>query len=194
MGPSLIARNYAETLLTLARRNGDEETVDEYGAALEDVVDLLEREPLVREFLETPRVDLEAKKRALRASFDGRVPELFLRFLLVLLEKRRQALLGEVAKQYQALLDDARGRIRAEITLAREPDATLRQDVIASLERRLNKTVVPTFDVDPALLGGIVIRVGDEILDGSVRRRAAGLRRRLLEAEIPAPQTAAPNY
>jgi F-type H+-transporting ATPase subunit delta len=181
MGPRIIARNYAETLLTLARRQGGEETVDAYGQAMYEVADLLRAEPAVRQFLETPRVDAEAKKRAIRASFSGRVPEHFLRFLLVVVEKRRQALLPAIAEEYRTLVDEARGRIRADIAVAR-PDPVLEGEIVAALERRYGKTVIPTFRVDPALVGGVLIRVEDQILDGSFRRRVAGLRRRLLEA------------
>lgn len=186
MGPTIIARNYAETLLALARRHGGEETVDEFASAVDQVAEILRREPLVREFLETPRIDTEAKKRALRASFEGRVPDLFLRFLLVVVEKRRQALLRDIAEQYHELVDESRGRVRAQITLARDPDEVLRREIVGTLERRLGREVLASFRVDPSLIGGIVIRVGGQVLDGSLRRRTAGLRRALLNARIPA--------
>lgn len=186
MGPTIVARNYAETLLALAERQGGGHVIDEYGATIDEVAELLSAEPLVGRFLETPRVDLEAKKRALRASFGGRVPDPFLRFLLVVLENRRQGVLGEIAEQYRTLVDEQRGRSRAEITLARNADERLRGEIVASLERRLGRQVVPSFTVDPTLGGGMVITVGGEVLDGSLRRRAAGLRRRLVDARIPA--------
>ena len=186
MGPTLIARNYAETLLTLARRHGGDETVDAYGRAIDEVAELLRREPLIRQFLETPRVDADAKLRAIRASFGGRVPELFLRFLLVVVEKRRQSLLEEIAEQFHALVDEARGRTRAHITVAAEPDPGLRQAIVATLERRFHKQVIPTFVVDPSLIGGLVIRVEGQILDGSFRSRVAGLRHRLLGTALSA--------
>jgi F-type H+-transporting ATPase subunit delta len=182
MGPTIIARNYAETLLALARREGGDQAVDTYGSALEEVAELLRREPRIREFLETPRVSTDDRKRAIRATFGGRVPEPFLRFLLVVLDKRRQALLGEIAQEYTALVDALRGRVRARITLAREGDAALREEIVRSLEQRLGKTVVATFASDPALIGGVVIRVGDQLYDGSLRRRIGGLRRRMMKA------------
>jgi F-type H+-transporting ATPase subunit delta len=174
MGPSLIARNYAETLLTLAQRHGGDATVDAYGEAIDEVAALLRREPLIREFLETPRVDAEAKKKAIRASFEGRVPDLFLRFLLVMVE-------------YHDLVDVARGRVRADVVVAAEPDAELRGEIVASLERRFRRTVIPSFRVDPSLIGGVVIRVEGQILDGSFRRRISNLRRRLLAAPVAQP-------
>jgi F-type H+-transporting ATPase subunit delta len=185
MGPAIIARNYAETLFTLAQRHGGAETVDAFGSAINDVAELLRREPLVREFLETPRIDLDAKKKALQASFGGRVPDLFLRFLLVVVEKRRQRLLRQIAEQYNGLVDEARGRAKAEIVLAREPDDALRKEIVTSLERRLGKQVVPSFRVDRSLIGGMVVRVGGEVLDGSIRRRVVGMRRRLMTSRLP---------
>ena len=186
MGPTIIARNYAETLLALAQRQGGGAIIDQYGSAIDEVAALLASEPLVRQFLETPRIELEAKKRALTASFGGRVPDLFLRFLLVVLQNRRQGVLGDIAEQYRTLVDEAHGRMRADIILARNADDRLRAEIVASLEQRLGRDVVPNFTIDPSLGGGIVIEVGGEVLDGSLRRHAAGLRRRLLGARIPA--------
>ena len=194
MGPSIIARNYAETLLELARRNGGDSAIDEYGIAIDEVATLLRTEPLVRDFIETPRVDLAAKMRALRSSFGGRAPEHFVRFLEVVVAKRRQSLLIDIAAQYQELVDEVRGRSRAEIIVAREPDEDLRKLIVAGLERRLGGSVVPVFKVDPAILGGIVVRFGGEILDGSLRTRAAGLRRRMMETVLPAANAAGNDF
>jgi hypothetical protein len=91
----MIARNYAETLLALAQRHGGDETVDAFGAALDELARLLREEPRVRAFLESPLVGAEQKKDAIRKTLDGRAPELFVRFLLVVIDKRRAAHLGD---------------------------------------------------------------------------------------------------
>jgi len=184
MGPTIIARNYAETLLELARRSGGDAAIDEYGRALDEVGELLRNEPRVRDFLETPRLTSEERKRAVRSAFGGRVPEPFLRFLLVVIEKRRQALLGEIASEYTLLVDDLRGRARAHVTLARDAEPQLREEIVSALQRRLGRTVVATFDVDASLVGGVVVRVGDQLYDGSLRRRITGLRRRMMGAAV----------
>lgn len=186
MSSTIVARNYAETLFELATRHGGDPVIDEYAGAIDEVASLLDEEPLVRRFLETPKVDTEAKQKAIEASFGGRVPDLFLRFLTVVVENRRQGTLREIARQYRLLVDEARGRARAEVVTAREPDETLRAEIEAALERRLGRTVVAEYRVDPALLGGLVVRVGGQILDGSLRRRVAGLRRQMLRAKLPA--------
>ena len=184
MRPSVVARNYAETLLALARRSGDG-AVDAFDSAIADVAGVLEREPRIRAFLETPRVDAEAKKKALRASFGGRIPEPVLRFLLVVVDKRRQGILREIAVAFHDLVDQIHGRVRARITLAEPPDDALRVEIVRALEQRLGKRVLPSWETDRDMVGGVVVRVGDQILDGSVRSRLAALHRRLLATELP---------
>jgi len=180
----VIARNYAETLMDLAERAGGPEAVEEYGAAMDEVAELL-ADGRVREFLATPRVTAQAKKDALVAALGGRVPAPFLRFLQVVVDKRRQGQLAEIAAQFRALVDERAGRVRVAVEISHAPDAALQAEIGQSLANRLGKVVIPSFTVNPDLLGGVVVRIGDEILDGSVRSRAQGLRRRLLAAELP---------
>jgi F-type H+-transporting ATPase subunit delta len=180
----VIARNYAETLLELAERAGGQEAVEEYGAAMDEVAELL-ADGRVREFLATPRVPADAKKAALVAALGSRVPAPFLRFLQVVVDKRRQGQLAEIAEQFRALVDERAGRVRVGVEISHAPDAALQAEIGQALANRLGKVVIPSFTVNPDLLGGVVVRIGDEVLDGSVRSRAQGLRRRLLAAELP---------
>jgi F-type H+-transporting ATPase subunit delta len=182
----IIARNYAETLLELADRNGGAKTMERFGEALDSLALMLESDPRAREFLATPRVGPAAKKEALARALEGKAPELFVRFVRVVVEKRRQSLLAEIARAYRDLVDRRMGRVRVSVAIAHDPDEKLQKEIRKALEKRTGREVIPTFTVEPELLGGLVVRVGDEILDGSVRSRLAGLRRRLLETELPA--------
>lgn len=185
MRAEIIARNYAETLMTLAERQGAG-APEQFGAALDELAALLDSDPRTRQFLETPRVRPEQKKEALRQTLTGRAPEMFVRFVMVLVDKRRQSLLPEIARAYRDLVDQRMGRARVDVTISHAPDAALQAEIQRALEVQLGRTVVATYRVDPDLLGGMVLRLGDEILDGSVRSRAAGLRRRLMESQMPA--------
>lgn len=184
MRSSIVARNYADVLLDLARRHGGDETIDGFADSLTALAGLLRENPRIGEFLATPRIDTESKKAALRQALQGRAHELFVRFVLVVVEKRRATLLGVIASEFEALVDQVRGRVRAEVTLAREPDQALRTEITDSLRRLLSREVVAEFRVDGDLLGGIEVRVGDQVLDGSIRRRSARLRHRLLTARM----------
>jgi F-type H+-transporting ATPase subunit delta len=181
----IIARNYAETLLSLAERHGGPGGLEAFGQAADTLAALLQADPRMRQFLETPRVSADQKKAALTAALAGRAPEMFVRFLMVLTDKRRQALLPEIAAAYRELVDERMGRVRVQVTISHAPDAALQAEIGNALADRLGKTVIPTFTVDPELMGGMVVRMGDQILDGSVRSRAAQLRRRLLNAQMP---------
>ena len=182
---SIVARNYAETLLALAQRNGGSDTVQAFLDAAEELSALLNGDARVRRFLETPRVAPAAKRQALRAALAGRAPELFVRFVEIVVDKRRQALLPQIAEAYAELVDRLMGRTRVQVALATPADAAFQDEIRRSLEQRLGVAVVPTFTVDPSLIGGVVVRVGDQVMDGSVRRQAQELRRRMLAAELP---------
>jgi F-type H+-transporting ATPase subunit delta len=183
MRTSLVARSYADTLLALAQRQGGN-AVEEFGRAMDMVAELLRQEPRVRAFLESPVIDRGKKKAALRASFRGRVPEMFLRFLLVVTDKGRERLFAEMALAYQDRVDVMLGRVRADVVTAQPADEAIRADIRRSLEAKLGRTVVPIFRVDPELIGGVVVRVEDQIIDASLRRRFTDLRRRLLETPV----------
>lgn len=181
MRETTIARSYADALFELGVRHGQEE---QFGKALDLVVAMLESEPRLRLFLDTPKVEPAEKKRVLAGALEGQVPALVLNFLLVVLDKRRQRVLPQIAREYRVLLDESLGRLHAEVTLAREPDEKLEGEIAAELSQRLGKTVLPSIKVDPRILGGIIVRYGDRVLDGSLRRRLLTLRRRLLGAEL----------
>jgi F-type H+-transporting ATPase subunit delta len=185
----IIARNYAETLLTRAERQGPD-ALDEWGRAIDELAGMLGTDPRTRQFLETPRVRPEQKKEALRQALAGRAPEMLVRFVMVLVDKRRQSLIPEIAEAYRDLVDQRMGRARVEVTISHAPDAELQAEIQRALEAQLGRTVLPTYRVDPELLGGMVLRLGDEVLDGSVRSRAGQLRRRLMESTMPAAASA----
>lgn len=177
MRDSTIARNYAETLLELARRAED---LEGWGRMIMEVADALDADESLRLFLDTPRVSADAKNEILAKAFQDRMPRHFVRFLQTLVNNRRQGLIPEIAEEYRTLLDDAEGRVHAYVTVARESSDADKQLIAKELSRVLGKTVIPHLTVNPEILGGLVVRVGDEIMDGSVRRRLSSLRNQLV--------------
>ena len=185
MRDETVARNYAETLFELASRN---ESIQEYGDALGMVAGLLEDDSRFRTFVETPRIDDETKKDVIRKVFRDKAPKQVINFVLITIDKRRQTLLREISAEYLLLLDDHLGREHVEVTVARPLDDTTANVVSEQLSKMLGKQAIPHIRVKPEILGGLVVRTGDMIYDGSVRRRLEGLRRRLLTVRIPSGQ------
>ena len=172
-----IARNYAETLLELARRGGD---LRAWGDMIDRISDAMESDRRLRVFLESPRVSAQQKNAIIQRAYGTTLPRNFVRFLQALVSHRRQMLIPVIAHEYHDLVDQVEGRVHASVTLARDADEADRALVTNQLSRALGKTVVPHFHVNPSILGGVVVRVGDTVLDGSVRRRLATLRSRMM--------------
>ena len=185
MRDETVARNYAETLFELASRN---ESIQEYGEALGMVAGLLEDDSRFRTFVETPRIDDEAKKDVIRKVFRDKAPKQVINFVLITIDKRRQTLLREISEEYSLLLDDHLGREHVEVIVARPLDDTTASVVSERLSKMLGRQARPHIRGKPEILGGLVVRTGDMIYDGSVRRRLEGLRRRLLAVRIPSEQ------
>jgi F-type H+-transporting ATPase subunit delta len=177
MRDATIARNYAEALLELARRAGE---VDGWGRMIADVAGATQSDETMRLFLESPRIGATEKNAIIGQAFQDRMPRLFVRFLQTLVKNRRQMLIPEIAEEYRDLLDASEGRVHAQVTVARETDKAGEKLIARELSRVLGKDVVPHLTVNPAILGGLVVRVGDEVMDGSVRRRLAALRAQLV--------------
>jgi F-type H+-transporting ATPase subunit delta len=177
----MVARSYAEALFELGQRHGAH---DAFAHGLNTLTLLLESDPRIRGFLETPKIAVALKKRALRGALGGEVSPLFMNFVLVVLDKRRQRLLHGIAAAYRDLLDEKLGRLHVDVTLAHEPDEAAEQAIIAELTRITGRTVIPHIKVDPTLLGGIIVRYGDRVMDGSLRRRLISMRHRLLENAV----------
>ncbi len=179
MRDATIARNYAEVLLALAQRAGDPPA---WGAMVRDMAEAVRQDERLRLFLNTPQVPAEKKSEIIATAFRDRYPQTFVRFLQSLISHRRQALIPEIATEYMSLLDTVEGRVQAEVTVARPLDGPTRKRLADELTRAMGhgRRVVPNVRVNPAILGGVIVRIGDTVADGSVRARLALLRRRLV--------------
>jgi F-type H+-transporting ATPase subunit delta len=178
-----VAKNYAETLFELGRRN---DALQEYGDAIETVARLLDEDPKFRTFMETPRIDDDDRKGVVKTAFAQALPKHVVNFVLVTIDKRRQRLLRGISTQYHLLLDSHMGREHVRVTVARPIDDSTKQLITEKLSKILGKEAIPHVRVEPGIIGGLIVRTGDTIFDVSVRRRLEGMRRQLLQAALPA--------
>lgn len=174
-----IARNYAQALLELGEQRTETAV---YADLMEALADVIRTEERVRVVLESPRVPKPQKIAILGRALEGLAPDGFQRFLWAVIKRHRQGMLPAIAVEYHRLVDHKMGRVHAHVTLVRDPDESLEQIVRRRLDEALAKEVIPHFRSDPTILGGVIVRVGDRIYDGSVRRRMVALRRQMLGA------------
>lgn len=176
MRPVTIARNYAEALFTLGERSGQ---VQQYADLIDAVAHGVAAAPTVQAVLMSPRVT-KAEKAKLFADALAGAPLEFVRFLQAVIRRGRQGLLSDISQQFSALQDQKLNRVRAAVTMAHPVDETLRKKIVDQLTAVMGRQVLPQFTQDPTILGGVIVRVGDRVFDGSVRRKMTVLRRTLL--------------
>jgi F-type H+-transporting ATPase subunit delta len=179
---SVVARNYAEALLAAAAAHGAGD-VERYGRLLDAVAGAVQADERIAVVLESPRVAKTTKAELLARALEDVAPLELVRFLQAVVRRGRQGLFGEMTREYQALVDVKLNRVHAGVTLAEEPDGRLEQQIVARLTEAIGKDVRAHFRADRSILGGVIVRVGDRIFDGSVRRKLATLRRRMLTGE-----------
>ena len=177
-----IARNYAQALLLAAEAEGEAQ-VEGYGRLLDAVAGAIQADERIAVVLESPRVAKAAKGRLLEQALRGAAPAPFIRFLQAVVRRGRQGLIGEIAQEYQALLDLELNRVHAGVVLAAEPDDGLERQIAERLASVLGKEVRAHFRADPGILGGVIVRVGDRVFDGSLKRKLTVLRRRMLTGD-----------
>ena len=176
MSQETIARNYAEALFELGKKSSQ---LEEYAVLLDAVAGAVEASPRTQMVFASPRVTKSEKARLL-ANALPHAPREFVLFLQAVVKRGRQFLFRPIAEQYLTLVDLEFNRLRADVTLAREPDAALQEAIQQALERASGKEVIARYHLDPGILGGTIVRVGERYYDGSVKRRMTMLRRQLL--------------
>jgi F-type H+-transporting ATPase subunit delta len=171
-----LARRYATAVFSAA---GDHDAVDKVGADLNAIADALDSNVQMRDFFLSPVIPRIEKERALLAVLQGKVHDVALHALLLLVRKRREAVLKVLVPEYRKLQMMARGTDPLTITTARAlSDAELRA-LVDRLQAIYGKKFEVAQVIDPNLIGGVRITMGDRRIDGTVSGQLEALARTL---------------
>jgi F-type H+-transporting ATPase subunit delta len=160
-----VARPYAEAAFRSAVEQGSLAAV---GESL-SLVAAIARDEQMRAVLLNPKVSAAQKKEIFEAAAGGRMHAVTKSLVSMLVDSSRSVLIGSIAEQFDALKHDHERVVRARITSAQALSDTQRDDIVSALERRYGKKVEAELDVDPQLLGGARVQVGDQVIHASVR-------------------------
>lgn len=174
MRPSTTARRYAEAAFDVARASGQ---TDAWLSDLQRAEDTYNRD-IVRNYFLDPNVAREEKVATVPRLFSG-LSEQVLNLLRVLTSKQRMQLLPAIAAEFEHLVREARGVLEAEVTVARVVTESEQQDILHRLRSLTGKDVQIHVAVDPSILGGVVVRIGDQVIDASISGRLERLRQEL---------------
>lgn len=168
MHQSIVAARYAQALFDLTAGQGAEE-LSKVSTVLLDFKQSLNDSVEFDSFAKDPIFSCEEKKKVLAAVLQKMdVSSIVLHFFFLLADKQRLGLVSEIALHFRTLLDSKENISRGTLTTAIEIDESHKQSIIASLEKQTGRKLVLTFMVDPTLLGGMVLKVGDVVLDSSL--------------------------
>src|SRR5205085_1433245 len=149
---SVVARNYAEALLSIAEQA---QSVEKIGELLDAVAGAMAGDDSLKAVMMSPRVRKSQKQAMLAKALGPLAPPTFIKFLQAVVQRGRQDLFSEMSEAYQLLADRHFNRVHASVVTAREADAALRQAITDRLTKAMGKTVLPHFRADPALIGGV---------------------------------------
>ncbi|MDQ6826254.1 MAG: ATP synthase F1 subunit delta [Candidatus Eremiobacteraeota bacterium] len=176
MGNETVARRYAVAIFGLAQ---EQNAIDQVGKDLHTIHDAIASDETTRRFFLAPVIDRPEKSQVIVAAFNGKAHAVALHTLLLLIRKRREALLEEIVAQYDKLEVAARGNEPMTVTTAHVLSPPELQSMVERLERVYGKKFDVTTCVDPHLIGGVRITMADRRIDGTVAGRLDELSRSL---------------
>jgi len=178
---NIVARRYAKALFSLGVK---EKAADTFGKDLAGLAKAMDAAPGLQKLFKSPNFNTQEKKAVLGEVVTMlKMAPLSVNFLSVLADKGRLDCVQDIQKTYAELLDASSGVVRGKLTTAMSLPAKRQKDIMGTLEKKSGKKLVLDFGVDSAILGGVVLRVGDKVLDASLRAQLQLLKDQIKRGE-----------
>ena len=176
-----IARRYAKALLLIGKEDGQTET---YREELGQFAGLIEGDNTLERAVNNPLYDVEARRKVLQILVEKmEVSQVMDSFLNLLFEKGRLGFVGLINEFFQKQADELKGVVRANLVSANELSSETVEKIVEALSQKTGKEVILDVAQDPSLIGGIVTRIGDLVLDGSIKTQLLNMRESLKRGE-----------
>lgn len=174
--PNALAQIYAQSLYELADAAGGRSTVEECLSELEDILELSRENPKFSEFLSSRTLAVSDREASIGRIFKGRISDLTLRFMLTLNKKGRLTILPAITAAFDRIVQTKFGRVEIDVFTAQPLDAGPLTDLQGKLSRKMGKDVILHPYTEPSMIGGVKFRIGDELIDASIRTRLRAMK------------------
>ncbi len=176
-----LAKKYAVAMFELAQ---EEDKLVEYGRQLTEIKKLFATQPLLKSFLDNPQVQPSDKKQLLNKVLGDEAAKSVHNFMMLLIDKHRISLIEEIVGEYEALSNQARNIVVAYVTTASALDQKQQTALTAKLKAITGKDIQLKTHIDPSIIGGVVVKMGDRLIDGSVTSQIKSLEKQLMANQV----------
>ena len=176
-----IAKRYAAGLFYTTTKHG---VIDQVSGEQKGLTSLLKKQPKFKNFLEMPQIPSKEKREIVKRIFEDRLHPVFYHYLILLLGKHRSEYLTVIADEYEKLVKEHMGIVQAKVTTAISLDKEVAGKLRNKLEKKIGKKIEMLLDVNPAIIGGITLILGNQIIDNSIRHYLTQLKEQMLEIEV----------
>lgn len=173
MKQTILARRYSKALFSVSK---EENTFEKYSETLQEIGSLFASSPELVDALTNPLYPMDAKEKVMAAIANSMgVDKIMTNFLGLLVQKKRAEILPEIAEEFQTMVNEEKNIVHGSVVSAVELSSDLQSNVQATLEKLTGKKVQLSTGVDPSIIGGIIAKVGDLVLDGSIKAQLVSL-------------------
>ena len=181
MIPEIVYSKYSQAMFDIAKEQGK---LDIFGTELKAVRDAMQENPDLQKFICHPLIQPGVKKDTLQKIFAGDVEPLVLQFLYVMIDRRREAAIVPAIDGFIDLARAAQNIEVAKVRVVKALTAAEEEKLVAGLEKMTGKKIEPLYYIDTSIIGGMVIQIGDRLIDGSLARQLRDMQQSLLQAGV----------
>lgn len=176
MNKKTVAKRYAQALLQIGQ---EKDNIDLYAKEINDALANINADEHLKNIWFSERIITGTKKQVIQQIFTGKISEITVNFLMLLIDKHRESFLPDIFTEYKKLADISKNIIDAEVRSAAALTDKDFQELVAKLSAMSGKNVRLRVEIDPSLIGGLVVRMGDKVIDGSVLKRLSIMKQSL---------------
>jgi F-type H+-transporting ATPase subunit delta len=176
-----VAARYAQALLTTAKKGG---TLDGVAESFAGVMEVLDANPNLEFLLTGPQVNEAKKKSLITTLFTDRIEPVLMHFLDLLVEKQRMVFVREIQDEFARIVEIEHGFTRATVTTAIPLPEDLENNLVSGLGKMTGRKIKLETTVDPTVIGGVCVTMGDRVIDGTIRTNLDRLRTQLGQADV----------